>query len=110
LGFDEESVMQNRVFVGGIPWSATDADLKEAFEKFGSVTDAKVITDKETHRSRGFGFVTYEKEEGAQCAIDEGDGMEMMGRSLRVDFATQKENNNGRNDRGPRRGRGHSRR
>lgn len=92
--------MQNRVFVGGIPWGADDNDLREAFEKFGSVTDAKVITDKETHRSRGFGFVTYEKEEGAQRAIDEGNGMDMMGRNLRVDYATQKQSNGNRDNRG----------
>lgn len=88
--------MQNRVFVGGIAWGTDDDGLKAAFEKFGAVTDAKIITDKETGRSRGFGFVTYDGEEGARRAIDEGNGMTVDGRELRVDYATQKQNNGNR--------------
>ena len=51
--------MSNKLFVGGLAWATTDASLKAAFEPFGEVVDAKVILDRETGRSRGFGFVTF---------------------------------------------------
>ena len=66
------------IYVGNIPWSATDEQLRELFAAFGSVSSARVITDRETGRSRGFGFV--EMEDGADEAIAELNGHEMDSR------------------------------
>ncbi|PPS09227.1 hypothetical protein GOBAR_AA11418 [Gossypium barbadense] len=60
---------KRKIFVGGLPRSITDEEFKGYFEKFGSIVDAVVIHDKETKRSRGFGFVTYEAEESANLVL-----------------------------------------
>ncbi|MBA0772118.1 hypothetical protein Gotri_007554 [Gossypium trilobum] len=60
---------KRKIFVGGLPRSITNEELKGYFEKFGSIVDAVVIHDKETKRSRGFGFVTYEAEESANLVL-----------------------------------------
>ena len=82
------------IYVGNIPWSATDEQLRELFAAFGSVGSARVITDRETGRSRGFGFV--EMEDGADEAIAELNGHEMDSRPLRISEA------HGRDQEGPR--------
>ena len=82
------------IYVGNIPWSASDEQLRELFAAFGSVSSARVITDRETGRSRGFGFV--EMEDGADEAIAELNGHEMDFRPLRVSEAR------GRDQQGPR--------
>ena len=76
----------NKIFVGGLSWDTDDAGLKTAFESFGTVTEAKVITDRMTGRSRGFGFVTFESADAATEAITF-DGKDLDGRSVRVDKA-----------------------
>ena len=73
------------IYVGNLPWSANDEELRELFVVFGSVSSARVITDRETGRSRGFGFV--EMEDGADEAIAELNGHEMDSRPLRVSEA-----------------------
>ncbi|MGB8332161.1 MAG: RNA-binding protein, partial [Polyangiales bacterium] len=60
--------MSKRLFCGGLAWGTTTEDLREAFESFGEITDAKVVSDRETGRSRGFGFITYTTEEAAAAA------------------------------------------
>ncbi len=61
--------MSNKLFIGGLSWDTNDQGLRDAFAPFGTVSDAKVITDRETGRSRGFGFVTYADEGAARdCA------------------------------------------
>ena len=84
--------MSKKIFVGGLAWATTDAGLKAAFEPFGTVVDAKVIMDRETGRSRGFGFVTFSSEEEARSACDTMNGQEIDGRSVRINIAddTQK--------------------
>ncbi len=82
------------IYVGNLPWSANDEELRELFAAFGSVSSARVITDRETGRSRGFGFV--EMEDGADEAIVELNGHEMDSRPLRVSEAR------GRDQQGPR--------
>ena len=72
--------MSNKLFVGGLSWNTTDSDLMDAFTTFGEVTDAKVITDRETGRSRGFGFVTYASSDSATKAMAEMDGATLDGR------------------------------
>ena len=82
--------MSKKLFVGGLSWDTTDASLRDAFSQFGEVTDAKVITDRETGRSRGFGFVTFEDSNAGSQAIAQMDGKELDGRTVRVNEAQEK--------------------
>ena len=82
--------MGNKLFVGGLSWGTTDDSLKTAFAEFGEVTEAKVITDRESGRSRGFGFVTFESSEHAEAAVTALDGTEIDGRSVRVNEAQER--------------------
>mmetsp|Transcript_1826 Transcript_1826/g.4328 ORF Transcript_1826/g.4328 Transcript_1826/m.4328 type:complete len:90 (+) Transcript_1826:78-347(+) len=82
-----------RLFVGNLSWSTTDESLWSAFEGVAgpnSVTDAKVITDRYTGRSRGFGFVTFASADQANTAISNMNGQEVDGRPVRVDLATSR--------------------
>lgn len=81
--------MSSKLFVGGLAWATTDASLRAAFSQFGEVIDAKVITDRETGRSRGFGFVTFADPSEAQQAMQM-DGQELDGRSIRVNEAQER--------------------
>lgn len=75
------------IYVGNVPFQTSDDQLKELFEQFGRVEQAKIIVDKVTGRSRGFGFVEMpEREEGLR-AIEELDSKDFMGRTLRVNEA-----------------------
>ena len=82
--------MSKKLFVGGLSWNTTDEGLRQSFERFGEVTDAKVINDRETGRSRGFGFVTFTKAEEATAAIASMDGSQLDGRTIKVNEATDK--------------------
>ena len=75
-----------KLFVGNLPWSVTDQGLEEMFTAFGSVDSAKVITARETGRSRGFGFVEM-ADEGARSAIEDLNDSEVEGRKLTVNEA-----------------------
>ncbi len=79
--------MSKRIYVGNLSYSTTDASLKDAFSKAGTVEDATVITDKMTGRSRGFGFVTMPGDEDATKAIEMWNGQELDGRKLTVNEA-----------------------
>jgi RNA recognition motif-containing protein len=92
--------MSNKLFVGGLAWATTDQGLKAAFEAFGEVVDAKVITDRETGRSRGFGFVTFADADSARQALDQMNGQELDGRNLRVDEAQERRGGGGGGGRG----------
>lgn len=92
--------MSRKLFIGGLSWNTTDEGLKSAFERFGDVVDARVIKDRETGRSRGFGFVTFSEGGDATGAISEMDGKELDGRVIRVNEAEEKPSGGGR---GPRR-------
>lgn len=82
--------MGNKVFVGGISWNTDEDILRDAFSKFGEVAEAKVITDRDTGRSRGFGFVTFSDDDGVSKAIEEMDGTELDGRNIKVSEAQDK--------------------
>jgi cold-inducible RNA-binding protein len=82
--------MSKKLFVGGLSWGTTDDGLHSAFSQFGEIVEAKVITDRETGRSRGFGFVTFANDEGATKAIAEMDGTELDGRTIKVNEAEDK--------------------
>jgi len=79
--------MGKKLFVGSLSWNTTDEGLLQAFEQFGEVTEAKVITDRETGRSRGFGFVTFAEDESAENAMKTLDGTELDGRTIKVNEA-----------------------
>jgi RNA recognition motif-containing protein len=81
--------MQRRLFIGNLAWGVTDADLSELVSAQAEVLDAKVITDRDTGRSRGFGFVTVETE-NVQELIRALDGQELDGRAIRVNEAEDK--------------------
>jgi len=74
------------IFVGNLPWATTDEDLHELFSQFGEVKRAKIVIDRDTNRSRGFGFVDME-EADAQKAIEGWNGMPYGGRPLTVNLA-----------------------
>jgi RNA recognition motif-containing protein len=74
------------IFVAGLSYQINDADLKELFEEYGEITSAKIITDRETRRSKGYGFVEMADEDG-QRAIEELNGAEYDGRTLSVSEA-----------------------
>ncbi len=76
-----------KLFVGNLPWSVTDQDLEDMFAPFGAVGSAKVITDRDTGRSRGFGFVEMASSEEAQKAITALNGRDVDGRQLTVNLA-----------------------
>ena len=79
--------MSTKLFVGSLPWSVNDEELKETFEKHGTVVSAKVITDRDTRRSRGFGFVEMENQDDAQNAIKALNNSELNGRNIVVNEA-----------------------
>ncbi len=82
--------MSKKLFAGGLAWATTDDSLRQAFEEFGKVVEAKVILDRETGRSRGFGFVTFADDDAADRAVEEMNGRELDGRAIRVNEAQDK--------------------
>ncbi|KAI6093935.1 hypothetical protein F4821DRAFT_7705 [Hypoxylon rubiginosum] len=89
--------MSSKLFIGGLAWHTDDATLRQKFEEFGPVEEAIVVKDRDTGRSRGFGFVRYVNEADAQKAITGMNNVEFDGRAIRVDKAS---------DTGPRGGSG----
>ena len=83
----------NKIFVGGLSWNTTSEELADYFSQVGDVTDSRVITDRETGKSRGFGFVTFALEEFAEAAVQALDGSELDGRRLRVNIAEDRRAN-----------------
>ena len=82
--------MSTKLFVGSLPWAVNDDTLKATFEEFGKVISAKVITDRQTGRSRGFGFVEMETESEASNAISSLNGKDIKGRNIIVSEAKPK--------------------
>ena len=78
-----------KLYVGNLPWSTNDSDLNEMFGAYGAVESASVITDRESGRSRGFGFVEMDQAGGKQ-AMEEMNGREIDGRALKVNEANDK--------------------
>ena len=83
--------MNKKLYVGGLPYSVTDEQLAELFESHGTVESAKVITDRYTDRSRGFGFVEMSTQAEAEQAIQSLNGSELEGRSLTVNISKPRE-------------------
>lgn len=99
--------MLKKLFVGSLPWSIGDSDLEALFSEYGTVQSARVITDRETGRSRGFGFVEIETNDLA-AVIRNTDGQEVEGRQIRVNEAEEKSGGRGGSG-GNRRGSGGNR-
>ncbi len=87
-------MQQNKLFIGNLPFSVTEAELETAFGEYGELDEVKVITDRETGRSRGFAFVTFNTQHAAESAL-ELDGKDMGGRQMRVNVATERPKGNG---------------
>ena len=87
--------MSNKIFVGGLSWNTDSDALRETCESYGEVQDARVITDRDTGRSRGFGFVTFSSGEEATKAIEALNGSTLDGRTLRVNEAQDRRDNRG---------------
>lgn len=81
--------MPKRIYVGNLPFSASDQEIRELFGAFGPVNDVHLVTDRDTGRPRGFGFV--EMETGADEAIEKLNGSDLNGRSLNVNEARPRE-------------------
>lgn len=82
--------MSKKLFVGGLSWNTGDAELRGAFERYGDVSEAKVVQDRDTGRSRGFGFVTFPNAAQADDAARALDGATLDGRTVRVNEAESK--------------------
>ncbi len=92
--------MGAKIYVGGLPYSATEAQLNDLFAVHGTVESARVITDRFTGQSRGFGFVEMSKDEEAKAAITALNGTQMDGRTLTVNEARPQESRAGGGGRG----------
>jgi len=100
--------MATKLFVAGLPFSMVDNDLRELFAEFGTVDSAQIITDRDTGRSKGFGFVELSTDEESQAAMSALNGKDMNGRPLTVNVARPREdrparsfdNNRGGDNRG----------
>jgi RNA recognition motif-containing protein len=82
---------QQNLFVGSLAYATSDDSLKAHFEQIGPVASARVITDRESGRSKGFGFVEFENDADNQKAVDQLDGKELDGRTINVSLARPKE-------------------
>jgi len=100
---------QQNLFIGSLAYSTTDDSLKAHFEQIGEVASARVITDRDTGRSKGFGFVEYTDEANNQKAVDQLDGKELDGRAISVGLARPKEDRPRRDFNGGGNGGGNSR-
>jgi RNA recognition motif-containing protein len=94
-GHRKESVLSKKLYVGNLPFSATEDELRSLFERHGSIASVNVITDRETGRARGFAFVEMDEASAADDAMRALDGSDMGGRSLRVNEAEDKRRGGG---------------
>ena len=89
-GRDGENQLSKKLYVGNLPFSATEADIRELFEAHGSIESINVITDRETGRPRGFAFVEMSDGESATKAMEALDGRDLGGRNLKVNEAKER--------------------
>ncbi len=80
------------IYVGNVPYSLKESDIEQLFAEFGSVASVKIIADKFTHRSKGYGFVEMEDEADGEKAIENLNGKEVLGRNLKVSRANPRKN------------------
>ena len=87
--------MAKRIYVGNLPWATTSSDLQEMFAQHGEVESAEVVSDRDTGRSRGFGFVAMTRDEASAAAIEALNGHEIDGRPLVVNEARERTQRSG---------------
>lgn len=92
--------MATNLYVGNLSFDSGNADIEELFSQAGSVTSVNIIMDRETGRSRGFGFVEMGSDDAAQAAIEQFNGYELQGRTLKVNEAKPRESRGGGGGRG----------
>ena len=92
--------MGRKLYVGNLPYSATESALSDKFAAYGTVESAKLITDRDTGRSKGFGFIEMASDSEAQAAIEEVNGTDYDGRPMKVNEARPQEKRPGGGDRG----------
>ncbi|GAA5802313.1 Glycine-rich RNA-binding protein 4, mitochondrial [Helicostylum pulchrum] len=85
----------SKLFVGGLAWQTGDQSLRQKFEEFGDVVEATVVNDRDTGRSRGFGFVKFSNDDDATKAVEAMNDQEFEGRRIRVDKATDRASGGG---------------
>ena len=90
-GAGEELSLSKKLYVGNLPFSSTEEDIRQVFEKHGVVDSVNIITDRDTGRPRGFAFVELSEADAAEKAIRALDGSELGGRSLRVNEAQERQ-------------------
>ena len=88
--------MAKKLYVGNLSYGTTDSDLRSLFEEFGSVESAQVIIDRDSGRSKGFGFVEMDNDQEAQAAINALNGKDVDGRAITVNEARPREDRGGR--------------
>ncbi|WP_406566707.1 RNA recognition motif domain-containing protein [Coxiella endosymbiont of Dermacentor marginatus] len=86
---------QNKVYVGSLSYDVTTDDLQSFFGQYGDIEETRLITDRETGRSKGFAFITYTNQNGAQAALV-ANGLELQGRKIRVNIARDNNSDGGR--------------
>jgi RNA recognition motif-containing protein len=86
----QDNYLSNKIYIGNLPFSATESELRSLFEPHGDIASVNVITDRETGRARGFAFVEMEEADSASKAIRALDGADMDGRNLKVNEAQDK--------------------
>jgi cold-inducible RNA-binding protein len=92
--------MNSKLYVGNMSFKTTEADLRDAFSKFGTVTDVYIASDRETGRPRGFAFVTFSTDTESKLAAEKLNGSDLDGRQLTVNEAKPKEESGGRSSGG----------
>lgn len=93
---EERENMSKKLFVGSLSWNTDDQGLRDAFAVHGEVTEASVVADRDTGRSRGFGFVTFAEDDAAEKAVAALNQTELDGRTIKVDVAHDRERGGGR--------------
>ncbi|KAF4971698.1 hypothetical protein FZEAL_9762 [Fusarium zealandicum] len=81
----------SKIYVGNLAWATTDESLRDTFSQFGEIRSAIVMKDRDTGRSRGFGFVEFTAEEHANNAVAQTDGQDLDGRNVRVNIAQRRQ-------------------
>jgi len=92
---EQDNQVSKKIYVGNLPFSSTEADLKAAFGRHGTVASVNIITDRETGRPRGFAFVEMEEASAADDAIRALDGSDLGGRSIKVNEAQSRSGGSG---------------
>ena len=87
-------MQQNKLYVGNLPFSADEAQLRELFSAYGEISELAMITDRDTGRSKGFAFITFATQQAAEKALEQ-DGKDLGGRNMRVNIAQEREKKGG---------------